>query len=243
MPRSLIPVTTLLVILLLTVGCGSPDGPVATAQPGASSSPSSPTSPEPTSSSEPSFPAPSASPSSEPSPSPAPTLSPAEADLLDTLRADASVDCAPRRTDLPPRAILGVECHPSDALVAAVGVYAFSDTGPDLEPALATYLERMAEAGVQPGMGDCANGSDGDHAWPANLPDEGDDEDGLRPTRSGCFINDDGIANVRLTCYGDIYMGVLGNTKELSALYAWAWKVADGDSIERDPPGLCARPD
>lgn len=243
MPRSLIAVTALIVTILVVVGCGSPAGPVATGQPGATSSSSSPAAPEPTSSPEPSFPTPSASPSSEPSPTPAPTLSPAEADLLDALRADARVDCAPRRTDLPPRAILGVECHPSDALVAAVGVYAFSDDGPDPEPALATYLERMADAGVQPGTGDCAAGTNGDRAWPDYLPDDGDAEGGLGPTRSGCFINDEGIANVRLTCYGDIYMGVLGNTKELSALYGWAWRVADGDSIERDPPGLCARPD
>src|SRR5262245_39707610 len=44
----------------------------------------------------------------EPEPSTVATLSPAEQDLLTELRTDAAVNCTPRRTDLPPRAIAGV---------------------------------------------------------------------------------------------------------------------------------------
>ena len=51
------------------------------------------------------------------------------------------------------------------------------------------------------------------------------------------------MANVRLTCYDDIYMGVLGKTADVKALYAWSWRIAAGDDTHRDPPGLCAAPD
>ena len=101
---------------------------------------------------------------------------------------------------------------------------------------------RLAAASVKPASGDCAKEIPGDRSWPANLEDRGDDG-GLSPLRSGCFIDENGIANIRLTCYGDLYVGVLGNTKELGALYAWSWKIAPGEDTHRDPPGICAAPD
>jgi hypothetical protein len=185
--------------------------------------------------------APTTAPSTAPSATPVASLAPAESALLDVLRADSRIDCAPRRNDLPPGSITGIECHPNDPLVAAVGVYAFSPAKP--VPALTAYLARLADAKVAVGSGDCAKGIAGDHAWPANLPDEGDSGSGPRETRAGCFLDANGIANIRVTCYGDIYIGVLGNTKELANLNAWTWKVADGDSVDRDPPGICALPD
>jgi hypothetical protein len=181
------------------------------------------------------------SPSAAPSATVAPSLTPDEVALARSLRVDAASGCVPRRTDLPPRATLGVECHPADSLVAAVGIYSFAP-GTDPEPARDTYLERMAAAGVKPATGDCHAGTPGDRAWPTTVDDKGDDG-GLLPTRSGCFLDENGIANIRLTCYGDLYIGVLGNTKELAALYAWASKVAPGESVDRDPPGICAAPD
>ena len=181
-------------------------------------------------------------PSVAPSVTPAPSMTPDELALAGYLRVDARVDCVPRRTDLPPRAAFGIECHPDDPLVEAVGVYAFAFDGANDEPARDTYLERLAEAKVTPGSGDCAAGTPGDAAWPSNLPDEGEDG-GLRSTRAGCFLDQYGIANIRVTCYGDLYIGVLGRTKELALLNAWTWKVADGESVDRDPPGICAAPD
>ena len=187
----------------------------------------------------PSTPAPTVAPT--PTPTPAPSLSAAELALVEQLRADVRTGCVPRRTDLPPRATLGVECHPADPLVAAVGIYAFGPQGGP-EGARDTYLERLAAAGVKPASGDCTRETPGDHSWPANLPDEGEDG-GLSSLRSGCFLDENGTANVRLTCYGDFYVGVLGRTKELGALYAWSWKLAPSEDTHRDPPGLCAAPD
>jgi hypothetical protein len=183
-----------------------------------------------------------APPSTVPSASPAPTLTPAEAVLAEFLRVDARLACAPRRADLPPGAVLGIECHPADSLVEAVGVYTFATDGSIAEPARTAYLQRMATAKVTPGSGDCEAGTPGDHAWPSNLPDEGEDG-GLASTRAGCFLDENGTANIRLTCYGEVYVGVLGRTKELARLNAWTWKVADGESVHRDPPGICAAPD
>ena len=219
-----------------TAPTGSPIAAIASPAPSLSTGPVEPSeSPSPSA-------VPSAPPSASPRPTPAPTLSPAEANLLEALRADSAVGCAPRRTDLPLGATAGVECHPADSLVAAVGIYGFvGATTP--EPALAAYLDRMKKQNVATGSGDCAKGTPGDHAWPSSLPDEGEDGTGLRPTRAGCFLDANGIANVRVTCYGDVYIGVLGNTKELALLDAWTWTVAKGESTDRDPPGICARPD
>lgn len=121
-------------------------------------------------------------------------------------------------------------------------MYSFGTGGSDPEPTRATYLERLKRAPVTPGLGDCTAGKPGDRAWPSYLPDEGDDG-GLSALRSGCFLDENGIANTRLTCYGDIYVGVLGRTKDLAGLYAWTSQLAAGESVHRDPPGLCASPD
>ena len=93
------------------------------------------------------------------------------------------------------------------------GIYSFGP-GADPEPTRDTYLERLAAAGVKPASGDCKAGTPGDRSWPANLEDVGEDG-GLSSLRSGCFLDENGIANVRLTCYGEFYVGVLGQTKEL----------------------------
>jgi len=228
---------TLVAVLALAAGCGSSPAPTpSTPAPSAvpSASPATPsavpsTPPDPT-------------PGPSTAPTPVPTLSTGEAALLPFLRANARVNCQPRRIDLPPRITVGVECLPTDALVERVGIYGFGTAGSDPEPARDTYLERMAAAGVAPGSGDCAKGTPGDASWPATLPDVGDDGK-LNPNRAGCFLDENGIANVRVTCYGPYYVGVLGRTKELAALVAWAWAVQPGESVDRDPPGICAAPD
>jgi hypothetical protein len=238
------PIAATIGLCLILGACSSSTGP--SASPIAASGSPVPTISigpvEPSTSPSPSAPPSAAPPSASPKPTPAPTLRPAETELVGALRADSAVGCVPRRTDLPLGATAGVECHPADSLVAAVGIYGFvGATTP--EPALAAYLDRMKKQNVATGSGDCAKGTPGDHAWPSYLPDEGDDGTGLRPTRAGCFLDANGIANIRVTCYGDVYIGVLGNTKELALLNAWTWKVANGESTDRDPPGICARPD
>ncbi len=77
------------------------------------------------------------------------------------LRPDAAIDCAPRRTDLPQEAIRAVECHPDDPLVASVGVYEFKKEN----DAAWTYMNRLADYGVDVSAGDCERDVPGDAAW------------------------------------------------------------------------------
>jgi hypothetical protein len=241
--RSRLFVGLLAALTILIAACATAPTPVATPSPsagvsdapGASASPTPSASPAPTRSATPSV---APTPAGTPSPTPV-AFSAAERRLLDALRSDSRIDCAPRRTDLPPGSDAGIECRPG-GIVARVGVYGFSGADPD--PARSTYLARLAAAGVARGSGDCATGKPGDEAWPTYLPDEADDG-GPSALRSGCFLDENGIANVRLTCYGPIYMGVLGTSSDVAALYRWSWAIAKGDSVHRDPPGLCASPD
>jgi hypothetical protein len=48
---------------------------------------------------------------------------------------------------------------------------------------------------------------------------------------------------VRLTCYGPLYVGAIGKTADVAALYEWTWQVGLGEDPHRDPPGLCVAPD
>ena len=61
-------------------------------------------------------------PTATPEPTPVPSLSADETELIGRLRADAAIDCVPRRTDLPAGALYGIECQPGDSLVQRVGV-------------------------------------------------------------------------------------------------------------------------
>ena len=97
--------------------------------------------------------------------------------------------------------------------------------------------------GVDLGSGDCAAGTPGDANWPTYLPDEGSDGTGPSELRIGCYRDENGIANVRVTCYGNVYIGVLARSRDIAPVYAWAQRVASGESTDRDPPGICARPD
>ena len=55
--------------------------------------------------------------------------------------------------------------------------------------------------------------------------------------RHGCFHDENGIANYRLTCWGGaLYVGVLGRTSDLAALSEW---VAMGIVETPGPPGIC----
>jgi hypothetical protein len=236
-----------LAMLVLVAACsGSVPGPTGSANPSpiAVQSPAPSAAPTASPAASPSAPSPSSAPSDVPpavTPSPKPVaFSAAEKRLVEQIRVDARIACVPRRTDLPLHAVAGVECHIGTALVDRVGAYSLGASA----SAIDAYLARLATAHVTPRTGDCGAGNPGDHSWPAYLPDEtGDGTAGYREERSGCFLDENGIANVRLTCYGDIYMGVLGKTADLKALYAWTWRIAAGEDTHRDPPGLCAAPD
>ena len=226
--------------LMLVAACATsqPATPAPTMAPAPSSSPAVVVTPAPS---------PEVTPSS--SITPAPTKSPtsdmtaAERRLVAALRPDAAIDCAPRRTNLPQEAIRAIECHPDDPLVASVGVYEFKSEN----DAAWTYMNKLADYGVDVSAGDCERDVPGDAAWtPGDGVGEWTDpgvfnwENGvLSPSRNGCFRNENGIANVRATC-GNAYIGVLGTGKDLSDLYAWARKYPAGAPHDTpEPPGIC----
>jgi hypothetical protein len=167
-----------------------------------------------------------------------------EQELVSELREDVRVDCRPRRTDLPDGALLGVECFPTDDLVARVGIYGFAST----RDAALAYLDRMSRAGVAPNSGRCLEGIPGEGAWTAG-DGEGsvDDVDAivvrgqtLVSHRSGCFHDENGTANYRATCWAPVYVGVLGATRDLAALEDWAWRYPDDvEPSTPGPPGIC----
>jgi hypothetical protein len=165
-----------------------------------------------------------------------------EADLIAGLRSDAVVNCAPRRKDLPVRATAGVECRLNNDPVARFGAYRFRDA----HDAALTYFERLASNNVDPASGDCSAGTSGDAPW---MPGDGTTgnavdrvsfggSDQLVVGRSGCFLDADGTANVRLTC-GSTYIGILGSSADLAALHEWAWRSQAGPVPSGEPPGIC----
>lgn len=163
----------------------------------------------------------------------------AEQSLIDRLRADAAVGCAPRTAGLPTRAVAGVDCRLNTALVVRVGAYLFENE----DDAAIAYLERLRESGVTLGSGDCASGTTGDRAWT-----DGDSGSGAGPlvafegaewavSRIGCFLDQYGAANVRATC-GSMYVGILGRNDDLGAIHEWVGQ-ASGERVAGDPPGIC----
>jgi len=236
------PALVLPVILLVAAACSAtppPASPSPTPVPSVAPSPSV----DPSPSDAPATPP--ASPIATPVPSdtPAPSLTPDEEALIAQLRLDAGVNCVPRRTDLPQGALRGIECRPNDPLVARVGIYWFDSAN---EAAYA-YMTRMAEGGVDVNAGDCNRDVPGDAPWTAG-DGEGNFEDPgvfnwensvLTPNRNGCFVDEDGKANVRATC-GYAYIGVLGTGTDLSDLQDWTWRYPEGyEPGTPDSPGLC----
>ena len=226
--------------------------PVAppTAQPSAEAPESPAVDPSPTLRATP-LPVPTEDPADEPTvapePKPDPTKAPtqpkpsapivwtdAERDLLEELRVDAHVACAPRRADLPDGATAGVECRIGSSLVDRVGIYRFADQ----DSILPVYLDRLANYGVEPRTGACELGVPGDSAYGPG-EDEGTP---LMTWRSGCFHDENGKANLRLIC-DTTYVGVLGATDDIDALEAWA-SIIDENFPGETPSshGLCYGP-
>ena len=190
--------------------------------------------------------APTPEPAATPEPTPVPSLSADEAELIGRLRADAAVDCVPRRTDLPAGALYGIECHPGDPLVQRVGVYRYATSN----DAAFAYMTRMSDAGIAANTGDCLADTAGDGAYfpgdgesPVDAPGMFDWEGkALVTQRNGCFLDEFDSANVRLVCDND-YIGILGARDDTSDLMDWAWTYPDGyEPGTPDLPGLCVGP-
>jgi hypothetical protein len=169
--------------------------------------------------------------------------------LLGAIREDARVGCWPERGDIQSRAIAAVGCLPESPLVLHISAFRVpprvNADGTLTDLAIQTYLELLRSYGVEPRTGDCQAGTSGDSSWPDYLPDEGSTYSGgpYSPWRSGCFLDQNGIANVAVTCYAGISIWIYGANDDLAGLYAWAWRLAEGESPDRDPPGICAFPD
>jgi hypothetical protein len=233
-------------VLVLVAAC-------ATAQPGAPSQspvaspiPSPVATPQPTASpTAPPSPGVSPSPAVTPAPSdsPAPAMTKQERKLVALLRPDSAVNCVARRSDLPEGARWAIECSPRGSLVARVGVYRFASGN----EAAHAYMTRMASAGVDVNAGNCNRDKPGEEPW---VPGDGEadyddpgvfnwENEALMPERIGCFLNEDGLANVRATC-DDAYIGILGKGGDLSDLTDWAWKYPKGAARSiPEPPGIC----
>jgi len=172
----------------------------------------------------------------------APGFTAAEAALEAGLRSDAAVDCASRRSKLAERATAAVDCRVEAGLVDRVGAYGLRDA-PD---AALTYLERMASYDVAPASGDCLAGTAGDAPWMAGDGLSGSTADRILfgatgpwvVGRSGCYLDENGSANVRVTC-GSTYVGILGRGDDLAALYLWVWRTPDGVVRPGERPGIC----
>ena len=140
--------------------------------------------------------------------------------LSDGIRDDVG-GCGPPEGDLPVLALAGVECHLGSDLADSVGFYLFNDRNDPLQP----YYERLAEQDIEPDSGNCDAGQPGDRAW-------SDDE----MDRVGCFVNDQGFANVRWTlASGPIYIGVLGNDDDIGALMDWSSGSLEGTNLWVQP--------
>ena len=124
-----------------------------------------------------------------------------------------ATDCQPAggSDELPRDAIAGVECFSDDPGVARLGFYLFENDADMLD----AYKFRMTAEGVALDSGSCR---DGEHEG-AYTP--GEEE---IASRNGCFINDEGYANYRVTLPGwHVYIGILGRTSNMPYLEDFAW--------------------
>jgi hypothetical protein len=169
-------------------------------------------------------PAPTAPPPQAKTPKPKPTSTPVSASrkayehLIEAhIPGSFSSQCEPKRDSLPPNALAGIECTLNSGPVKLVGYYLFdSKTAMD-----AAYFNRLAEYGVAPGSGQCSQGVAGDGQWAyaGDFYAEG---------RLGCFVNENGNANLRWTHDEfSIYAGIVGRGYDIARAYDW-WSAAAG---------------
>ena len=211
-----------LMAALVLAACGSatpPPSQAVVSPPPASLAPSAPTDPatpepaDPTAEPPVATPAPTARPTPKPTPRPtAPSFSRAERYLIEGIMRGES-DCSPMRSGLPARAIAGIDCDLVGSPAARMGYYLFKNEADMLN----AYLARMDAEGIALESGGCLDG-EGEGAY---IPWAGDD---IAPYRQGCFVNDEGYGNLRLTLPGaHVYVGLLGRSANMRSLDDWAW--------------------
>lgn len=178
--------------------------------------PRPPATPEPSVTPRPSQPAPSAqppAPAATPKPEPVkPAFNVDEKYLLTGILRGAK-DCVPVREDLPARSRAGIECASDDRAVARIGFYLY-DRDEDM---VAAYIARMEREGVPLDSGDECRTREGEGAYVPWEPGE------IAPMRAGCFINDQGYANYRVTTGYGVYIGILGRDDDMGALADFAF--------------------
>ena len=146
-------------------------------------------------------PCPTSSPAPTPEPTPRPIRSP-EAVLLRGVPEMIRDTCKPRTTGLVTGTIAAIDCHPDSGRIRLLSYFL-------LRPADARFVfsSRMRQYDLGTGA-DCAAGKPGIESGSAELS-------------TGCFVDDDGRANLRFssrtTCPA-IYAGVLGTGRDIAAL-------------------------
>lgn len=171
------------------------------------------------------------------------TRSAAEQQLLAGIRADlVAVGCRPLDGELPVAATAGVGCDVGSDLVERARFYQFDS----MDALMAVYESHFAQYGVplatdapdirQPPR-DCWR----DYASESLYWPTGDELGGMN--REGCFINEDGFANLRYV-WGSplVFVEVLGNSGDIPALKAWSWYDEAGDEPASGGPGLWQPP-
>jgi hypothetical protein len=161
-------------------------------------------------------PAPTARPTPRPTAKPTPVaFSRAERYLIDGIMRGES-DCSPVRGDrLPDRALAGIDCEVVGTAVARIGYYLFRNDADMLD----AYLARVRAEGLQLESGPSCLEGEAEHSY---IP-TGDDP-GISPSRTACFVNDEGFGNYRLTLPAfHVYVGMLGRTADMAKLDAFAW--------------------
>lgn len=105
-----------------------------------------------------------------------------------------------------------------------VGIYAFASQG----DALRAYRARLESVGIALRSGACDAGKGGDSAW---VPGDGLEMYGDHPYRLGCYHDENGNANIRLTCWGGdrggVYVGVLGANTDIADLLDWVQQTPE----------------
>ena len=219
-----------LVAVLILAACGA--GPTTSTPPGGSTPPAPsvpasvppsvdpssapsvpPATPAPTATPAPSTP-PAATPDPTPSPKPTPVVLKVEEVYLMAGVRKGLTNCVPVRENLPKETTGAIECSADDPAVAKVGFYLFDGSA----AALDAYYARFRAEGVPLNEGTCFEGTGVAEGPYIPGPDDTD-------SRVGCFINDQGYANLRVTMPGFLlYIGVLGTSADTKSLEEFTFR-------------------
>ena len=124
---------------------------------------------------------------------------------------------------------------PGLLFVDRVGVYQF----PETDDMLTVYTERLQQYGIDYNTGQCMGGQGGETGWgPSFAPDDPE----MPWARSGCYLDENNIANVDSRATSTPTLGSSGATATFGTLFAWAWESADGGyNFYGTAPGSASR--